>query len=441
MDISRLSTMPDLDRETVISLRRTYMSPTLQGFCMTPDNPVVISRGEGPYLYDTDGKKYLDCTGQNMCISIGVGHPVTKELIRQQLDRVQHITTLLFNEMSAQYAKELVDHLPAGQDWVVQFVNSGAEALDLAFMMSRAYSGNFDLLYLRDAYHGLHGVTMGSCGFAVCRQPAPSAPGFHSVICPNQYRPLLGKGTDQYVEEIRETIWQNTCGRIAGMVIEPIQGMGGVVPMPEGYMKKAAEVVHAAGGLLISDEVQTGFARTGSHYWGFQAQDVIPDIIAMGKGIGNGLPIAGVAVRREIAEAFAGAGLFFNTLACNPLACASALSVLRVIDAEDLQSNAAAMGAYWVGEMKKLQQRFPVLGDIRGDGLILGFEFVTDPETKEPATELCHHILQSLREDGILIACVTKRRNIFRINPSLTVGKDDMDHIVFAFENALKKFC
>ena len=140
MDISRLAAMPDLDRETVISLRRTYMSPTLQGFCMSPDDPVVISRGEGPYLYDTDGKKYLDCTGQNMCISIGAGHPVTKELIRKQLDRVQHVTTLLFNEMSAQYAKELVDHLPAGQDWVVQFVNSGAEALDLAFMMSRAYS-------------------------------------------------------------------------------------------------------------------------------------------------------------------------------------------------------------------------------------------------------------------------------------------------------------
>ena len=233
---------------------------------MSPDNPLVVARGEGPYLFDTDGKKYLDCTGQNMCISIGMGHPVTRALVDAQLDRAQHLTTLLFNEVPAQYAKELVDHLPKGVDWVIQLVNSGAEALDLAYMMSRAYTGNFEMLYLRDAYHGLHGVTMGSTGFAVCRQSAPSAPGFLNVICPNQYRPLLGEGTDQYVAEIEETIWQGTGGRIAGMVIEPIQGMGGVVPMPEGYMAKAAEVVHKAGCLIISDEVQTGFARTGRKY-------------------------------------------------------------------------------------------------------------------------------------------------------------------------------
>lgn len=435
-----LTALPNLSRDQVIDYRSRYMSPALNGFCMTPENPYVIKEGEGAYLYDTEGKKYLDCTAQNMCISVGMRHPVTMELVNKQLGRMQHLTTLQFNEMSVQYAKELVEHMPDdGEEWVVQLVNSGTEACDLAFMMARAYTGNYDILRLRDAYHGLQGLPLGSCGFAVCRQPFAPSSGFHSVITPNQYRPLLGPGVDQYVQEIEEVIWQSTAGRIAGMIIEPIQGMGGVVPMPEGYMAKAAEVVRAAGGVLISDEVQTGFARTGKTFWGFESHGVVPDIIALGKGIGQGFPIAGVIVRRSIAEAFS-KQLFFNTLACNPVACAAALSVLRVIKAENLQENALRCGEYLRAGMQRLQQKYEVIGDIRGDGLIMGFEMVKDPETKEPATELSHKILRSMREDGIIIVCATKRRNLFRVNPALCVTLEDMDHIINGFENALKKY-
>lgn len=418
--------------------RDKVLSASLKTFPIYPDAPLTLARGEGQYVFDDEGKRYLDCTAQNLCISLGFGHAVTMAMAREQMRRMQHCTTLFINEQPVLYAEELIARLPRSEDWVVHLVNSGAEAIDLAFLMARAHTGNFEIVSMRNAYHGLHFGVAGSTAFSPCRAPSAAMQGFVHAMHPDQYKGSFGPGAgvEPYLKELERTIFSSTAGRIAAMIIEPVQGFGGVVPMPAGYMREAFKTTRAAGGVCISDEVQTGFGRMGSHYWGFEANDAVPDIIVLGKGMGNGFPIAGVAARRDIAESFAKVR-FFNTYGSNPMTVAAARSVLKVVDDEGLQGNCKARGEQFLKGLAKLKSKHDLIGDVRGSGLILGIELVRDRETKEPAVAEADRVQKQLRSDGFIIVKGSATRNVFRINPAMCITADDATGLLDAFDRAL----
>ncbi|MEI7446304.1 MAG: aspartate aminotransferase family protein [Burkholderiales bacterium] len=427
-----------VDRDDLIARRGRFLSPSLRTFPLFPDDPLVLVRGEGAHVFDETGRRYLDGTAQNVCISLGFAHPLTMRMASEAMHRMQHCTSLFFHDEPARYAEELVARMPADGDWVVHLVNSGAEAIDLAYAMARAHTGHFEMVSLRNAYHGLHFGASGSAAFAPCRLPTAAMQGFVHAMHPDQYKGAFGPdaGIEPYLAELERTIFSSTSGRIGGMIVEPIQGFGGVVPMPPGYIRRAFEIVRSAGGLCISDEVQTGFGRMGSHFWGFEAHDATPDIVVVGKGMGNGFPIAGVIARREIAESFTQVR-FFNTFGGNPVAVAAARSVLRAIDDEGLQANAAARGAQLVAGLRTLQDRHPLIGDVRGSGLILGIEVVTDRRTRAPAVEAGDRIQKRMRAAGFINVKGSATRNCFRINPPMCVTEGDCDAWLDAFDRAL----
>ncbi len=426
-------------RDELIAARERYLSPSLGTTSLYAGNPLILSHGQGQYVFDESGKRFLDCTGQNMCVSLGFAHPVTMAMVSEQMHRLQHATTLFYNEQSVCYARELVAHLPVredGEDWVVQLSNSGAEAIDLAYMMARAHTGHYEMVALRNAYHGLQFGAAGSTSFNTNRFASPGMQGFVHAMHPDQYKGSFGAVLEPYLLELKRLIAASTSGRIAGMIIEPIQGSGGVVPMPPGYMEGAFRIIRDAGGVCISDEVQTGFGRLGSAYWGFVDHGVLPDIIVLGKGMGNGFPIAGVVCRRSVAESFARMK-FFNTYAGNPVACAAARSVLKVIDDEGLQTHARLCGERLLAGLMRLKARHELIGDVRGKGLILGIELVRDRVTREPAVEEGTRVQARLREAGFILVRGSPTRNTFRINPPLCISFDDADALLDAFDQAL----
>ena len=413
----------DWSHEAVSDRRRKFLSPSLRTF-VAYERPIVVKRGQGQYVWDEADKRYLDCLGQNLTISVGHSHPRVLEEVRKQIDQLQHCTTMYYHPVPGHFAEELVRKMPAGEDWVIHFVNSGAEAIDLAILLARVFTGNYELIGLREAYHGLHFSTMALTGMQVCRQPVPLSQGFLHVANPNQYRGIFGPVTDAYVDEIDHLIATSTSGKIAGFVVEPIQGYGGVIPMPKGYLSAAFERVRAAGGICISDEVQTGFGRLGTNFWGFQDDGVVPDIIVMGKGISNGFPLSAIAVKRDIAEAMA-KKKFFNTYAANPIACAAGRAVLRVIDEESLQSNARKVGGAMLEAARQLQHKHEIIGDVRGSGLFIGIELVKDRKTKQPAPEETSRVAEHMKERGIILSRSGMNGNVLRISPPLCINQED----------------
>ena len=348
---------------------------------------------------------------------------------------IQHVTTMYYHEAPVALAERLLGRFPEG-DWVVHFVNSGAEAIDLAVLVARLFTGNHDILTLRNAYHGMHFSAMAATGLALCRQPLPASPGFIQVTNPDQYRGIFGAGVEPYAGEIANTIDTATPGAVAAMMIEPIQGYGGVIPMPPGYMKEAARLVRDAGGLLIVDEVQTGFGRTGAGFWGFAAHDVTPDIVVMSKGIGNGFPLAATVMRRDVAASMAGRK-FFNTYGSNPMACAAGLAVLDVIEAEGLQQNAAETGASFEAGIRRVAERHAAIGDVRGAGLMLGIEFVSDRAKRTPDDATADAVQEGLRERGVIVGRSGRFKNVLRVNPPLCVGENDAGHFEQALDETL----
>ncbi len=311
--------------------RQRFLSPALGTFTAYA-SPQAWRRGSGQYLFDVAGRRYLDCMAQNVCISVGYRHPGVDAAVRAQLDEIQHVTTVYDHAQPGHYAEELVARLPAGHDWVVHLVNSGAEAIDLAVLVARLHSGHHEVLTLRDAYHGMHFTAMAATGIGHARQPVAGRAGVRQRDrAASVPRPVRRRGRRLPARARSRTIASATSGALAAMIVEPIQGYGGIVEMPPGYLAGAAERVRAAGGLLVVDEVQTGFGRTGAHFWGFEAHGVVPDVIVMSKGIGNGFPIAAMVTRREIAASMT-QRMFFNTYGSNPVSCAAARAVLRAID-------------------------------------------------------------------------------------------------------------
>ncbi|MEM7026034.1 MAG: aminotransferase class III-fold pyridoxal phosphate-dependent enzyme, partial [Pseudomonadota bacterium] len=325
----------DWATDAIVERREKYYAAT-QRKLVPYATPLIFQRGQGQYLWDETGARYIDLLGMNVCISVGHAHPDVVEAASGQLAELTHCTTMFYHPVPAHYAEELTATMPPGHDWVVHFTNSGAEAIDLAFMLARSHTGNRDMLALRNSYHGATFGAQSLTGISGFRHEVGHLGGVTFVPEPNPYRGIFGEAVDPYLDEIDHAIRAATSGRLAGMIIEPVQGYGGIVPMPEGYIAGAFERVRASGGVCIIDEVQSGVGRTGDHFWAFEGHGVVPDIVVMAKGIGNGVPLGAVVARREVAECMADKFLF-HTYGANPMACAAGRAVLKVMRDEKLQ--------------------------------------------------------------------------------------------------------
>ncbi|MGF7159575.1 alanine-glyoxylate transaminase/(R)-3-amino-2-methylpropionate-pyruvate transaminase [Rhodoligotrophos appendicifer] len=421
----------DWSTEAIVERRDRYYSASQRKF-VPYSTPLIIKRGAGQYVWDETDKKYTDLLGMNLCISVGHAHPAVVKAASEQIAQLTHCTTMFYHPTPAHYAEELAATMPKSFEWVVHFTNSGAEAIDLALLMARSFTGNIDMLALRSSYHGATFGAQALTGIAGFRHNVPQLGGVAFVAEPNQYRGIYGEGVAPYLDEIDRTIASSTSGALAGMIIEPVQGYGGIVPMPEGYIAGAFERVRAKGGLCIVDEVQAGVGRTGDHFWSFEGHGVIPDIMVVAKGIGNGIPLGAVIAKREIGEAMADKFLF-HTYGANPVACAAGRAVLQVMREEKLQENARQVGALLISQLRELQNKYPIIGDVRGKGLMLAIELVKDRRSKAPAAEEALKVFEETRRQGLVASRSGPYRNVIRMCPPLCLGAEDVEDVVDKF--------
>jgi alanine-glyoxylate transaminase/(R)-3-amino-2-methylpropionate-pyruvate transaminase len=422
--------------DEVLQLRRQFLSP---GIFLYYKKPIMLVEGKGQYIFDEKGRRYLDGLGGIVTISVGHCHPHVVEAAQRQNEILQHSTTIYLHPNIAEYAEKLASKMP-GNLKVCYFVNSGSEANDLALLMARAYTGNFDVVALRNCYHGGNMSAMGLTSHSTWKFNVPHSFGVHHAMTPDTYRgtwnrndPEAGKN---YAADVKSLIDYASSGQIAGFIAESIQGVGGVVVFPDGYLENAYAHVRAAGGVCIADEVQAGFGRMGTHFWGFETQGVIPDIVTMAKGIGNGCPLAAVVTTPQIA-ATVSKRIHFNTFGGNPVVCAQGKAVLEVIEQENLQANSLKMGSHLIAGLEKLKAKHTIIGDVRGKGLMLGIELVKDRATKEPAKSECAQVVETCRDLGLLLGKGGLWGQTIRFAPPMCITAADADFILEVLDTAL----
>jgi len=426
-----------LSKQEVLALRRQFVNPAIFTYYK---EPLMIVEGHMQYLYDETGRRYLDGFGGIVTVSVGHCHPKIVAAVNRQNEILQHTTTIYLNPCIAEYARDLAARMP-GDLKVCYFTNSGSEANDLAILMARAYTGNFDVVALRNCYHGGSMQTMGLTSHHTWKFNVPHSFGVHHALFPDRLRGPYGyddpAAGPKYAADVKNLIEFGTPGKVAAFIAESIQGVGGAVVFPDGYLKAAYEHVRAAGGLCIADEVQAGFGRTGSHFWGFETQGVIPDIVTMAKGIGNGAALAAVVTTPAIAQALT-SRIHFNTFGGNPVVCTQGRAVLQVIDEDGIQANAARIGARLKAAFEDLARRHDLIGDVRGLGLMLGIELVKDHASKAPAKEECARVFERCRELGLLIGKGGLHGNVLRIKPPMCLTAADADFLVEVLDTALR---
>ena len=425
----------------LLAKRKKLIGPSLS---LSYDEPLVIIKGRGQFLFDHKNHAFLDCV--NNVSHVGHSHPkVVAELSKQA--SVLNTNTRYLHPKIVEYAERLTATLPAPLR-VCYFVNSGSEANELAVRLARAYTGRKDVIVLEDGYHG-NTTTLVEMSPYKCEGPGGNglASWAHKVSKPDVYRGRYrGTGKDlgmAYAEHVRKC-----CGRLSSegqppalFICESILGCGGQIVLPEGYLREAFRFVRAAGGICAVDEVQVGFGRVGTHMWAFEVQGVIPDIVTLGKPMGNGHPIGAVITTPEISAAFADGMEYFNTFGGNPVSCAIGMAVLDVIDEEGLQEQAARVGQYLVEGFHSLSEKYPLIGDIRGLGLFIGIELVTDREKLTPATKETAALIELLRADGILLSAEGPHHNVLKIKPPLQFQQTDADLLLGAVDRALSEIC
>jgi alanine-glyoxylate transaminase / (R)-3-amino-2-methylpropionate-pyruvate transaminase len=422
--------------EQVLALRREFLNP---GLFLYYRKPIMIVEGRMQYVWDDTGRRYLDGLGGIVTVSVGHCHPHVVAAANRQNETLQHSTTIYLQPRIAEFAGKLASKMP-GDLKVCYFVNSGSEANDLALLMARLYTGNFDVVALRNAYHGGNASGMAVTAHSTWKFNTPHSFGVHHAMAPYPYRGPFpyddAEAGRKYADDVKNLIDYATPGKIAAFIAESIQGVGGFVVFPDGYLKHVYEHVRAAGGLCIADEVQTGFGRTGTHFWGFETQGVVPDIVTMAKGIGNGAPLAAVVTTPKIAAVLT-QKVHFNTFGGNPVVCAIGKAVLEVIERENLQANALELGTYILAGLERLKARHKVIGDVRGRGLMLGIEFVKDRTTRQPGREECAQAVENARELGLLLGKGGLWGQTIRFAPPMCINRVDADFLLAVLDQAI----
>jgi len=423
--------------EALQGARRAVLGPNLS---LSYRQPLHMLRGYRQYLYDRTGRRYLDTV--NNVAHVGHEHPRVVRAAQRQLAVLNTNTRYLHAEL-IRYAEELTATLPAGL-CVAYFVNSGSEANELALRMARTATGREDMVALKVGYHGNTGQTIAVSSYKFEGKGGGGAPPTtHVAPIPDPFRgpykrsdPRAGARYALLVREVIRKAEQNGC-RIAGFIGESILSCGGQVVPPEGFLADVYRYIRQAGGLCIADEVQTGFGRVGDRFWAFEQQGVVPDIVTMGKPIGNGHPLGAVVCTRSVAETFHNGMEYFNTFGGNPVSCAVGRAVLAVIREEGLQQNALETGAYLREGLLTLQERHPLIGEVRGSGLFQGIELIRHPDTLAPATEEAAYLADRMRAHGILMSTDGPYENVLKIKPPICFSRRDADFLIEILDGVL----
>ncbi|XP_071658384.1 alanine--glyoxylate aminotransferase 2, mitochondrial isoform X3 [Patagioenas fasciata] len=380
--------------ERMQKIREQNISPSLR---MYYKKPLLLHQGHMQWLFDYKGQRYLDLFAGIVTVSVGHCHPKVTIATQKQLARLWHTTNIYMHPSIQEYAEKLTSLFPD----------------PLKTMLPDVFRGPWGGNHCRDS--PVQTIRKCSCSEGVCH------------------------ANDQYIEQFKDTLNTSVPKTIAGFIAEPIQGVNGVVQYPRSFLKQAYQLVRERGGVCISDEVQTGFGRTGSHFWGFQTHDVVPDIVTLAKGIGNGFPMAAVVTTKEIASSLA-QNLHINTFGGSPLACVVGAAVLDAIEEDGLQKNSEDVGTYMLLELAKLRRKFEIVGDVRGKGLMIGIEMVTDKDSRRPLpAEEVSQIWEDCKDMGILIGRGGLYSQTFRIKPPMCITKKDVDFAVEVFHTALQR--
>jgi 4-aminobutyrate aminotransferase-like enzyme/Ser/Thr protein kinase RdoA (MazF antagonist) len=428
-----------MDAEHILKERGTRIGRNLS---ISYRKPLSMARGHRQYLYDCNGQRYLDC--YNNVPHVGHSHPKVVRAAQRQM-AVLNTNTRYLHENLVRYAKVLTATLPEPLS-VCFFTSSGSEATELALRLARAHTGQRDLIVGDHAYHG-HTTTL--IDISPYKAEGPGGKGLpdwvHKAPIPDDYRGTIKRGEasvgPRYAALIEPLIAKiHTQGRgLSGFVIESIPSVAGQIVLPAEYLTEVYRRVRAAGGLCIADEVQTGFGRIGSHYWGFEHQGVVPDIVAMGKPIGNGHPLGAVVTTAEIAKSFANGMEYFATFGGNPVSCAVGMAVLEVIESEGLQAHALALGNAWMDGLRSLQTKHRIIGDVRGLGLFNGIELVLDPDAREPAPKQAAYVVDRLRDFGILTGTDGPHHNVIKLRGPMVLNRTDVDDFLTVLDRVLRE--
>lgn len=420
--------------DEIVKLRKELLLPNLS---ISYEKPIKFVRGEGVWLIDDSGRAYLDCFN-NVC-HIGHAHPAVVEAMAKQAATLNTNTRYLHDNIVA-YAERLTATLP-GELTVAGFVNSGSEANSLALRLMRAHTGRENAITLDWSYHGTTQELIDISPYKFRRKGGKGPkPHVHVAAVPDSYRAPEDWPAEEHGKRFAESVAEQIAAMQAKgegpgfFIAESIPSVAGQVFLPDGYLKEVYRMVREAGGVCIADEVQVGFGRVGSHWWAFETQGVVPDIVTMGKPIGDGHPLAAVVTTREVTDSFNNGMEYFNTFGGNPVSCAVGLAVLDVIEGQDLRGNALAIGNYLIASFKAMQARYEVIGDVRGMGLFLGIELVTDRKTKAPATEFARAVSNGARQRGVLMGTEGPHDNVLKMRPPMIFSKRDADHLLAVLE-------
>ena len=416
--------------DTLIGARKKLLGRNLS---IAYDNPVNIVRGSMQYLYDEDGRQYLDA--YNNVAHVGHCHPKVVEAGLRQMQTLNTNTRYLHDAILT-YAERLTATLPEPLS-VCYFVNSGSEANELAIRLARAHTNARDMIVLDHAYHG-NTTTLIDISSYKHDGPGGNGPSswVHKVPLPDLFRGIYRAddpdAAQKYVQHVSDVI--KATDKLCGFIAESMPSVAGQIILPPRYLSSVYDAVRAAGGVCIADEVQTGYGRIGTHFWGFESYGVIPEIVVLGKPIGNGHPIGAVITTPAIAASFDNGMEFFSTFGGNTVSCAIGLAVLEVVQEEKLQAHALAIGEQLLSGLKELQKRHAIIGDVRGSGLFLGVELIRNDK---PATTEAHRIVNAMRDRSLLIGTDGPFHNVLKIRPPMPFSTTDADHLLATLQEVL----
>jgi len=426
-----------LDTETDLKRRWRYISKSLS---VSYSQPIKMVKAAFQYMYDASGKTYLDA--RNNIPHVGHCHPKVVQAGQRQMALLNTNTRYLYDQLD-DYAEQLLAKFPEPLNKVF-FVNSGSAASDLAIRLAYTHTRYQKIMAVEHGYHGNTkiGIDISPYKFEGKGGEGPASYILKAPI-PDTYRGPYknndGEAGKLYAHEAINLL--NKSGKdVAAFICEPVIGCGGQVPLPKGYLKRVYRAIRAQGGVCISDEVQTGFGRLGEHFWGFQMQGVVPDIVVLGKPMGNGHPLAAVVSTDEVAQSFENGMEFFSSYGGNPVSCAIGLAVLEVIEEEELQKNALETGSYLKQKLSALMKSYPEIGDIRGFGFFLGIEFVKDRDTLEPHTKLAGYMKNRFKENEILVDTDGPHENVIKIKPPMCFNKRNAQQLIDELEKVLNTY-
>lgn len=431
----------ELPKSATLNLRKRHIGESCKLFFKS--DPIKIVRAEAQYMYDEKGNQYLDCI--NNVAHVGHCHPEVVQAAMEQM-AVLNTNNRFLHDNLVLCAQKLAALFPEPLN-VCFLVNSGSEANDLAMRLARAHTKNHDVVTLDHAYHGHLSSLIDISPYKCKGTKLPEW--VHVVPCPDVYRgkypesdypgECLGK---KYADDVKQVIKKaRDNGRtISAFYAESLQSCGGQIIPPPNYLRNVIRYVHEAGAVFIADEVQVGFGRVGKHWWGFQLQgeDIIPDIVTVGKPMGNGHPVAAVITTKEISKSFKNTGIeYFNTYGGNPVSCAVAKTVMEVIERENLLDQATKVGNHLLNSLRQLMAKHPIIGDVRGVGLFVGVELVTDRVKKTPATAEAQHIISRMKEEKILLSSDGPDRNVLKLKPPMVFTIANADYFITKLDRIL----